>query len=317
MDLLFNDLSIHGQLADASKFRSAIGRVMAMRSLAQQYGREIYCLRDLTLRQVGPTLSFVQAIQFLDQSERQSIIQWLRVRGPFWEDSRLHSPDDYLDYKGEVVTDTAVGEAAFCCLYADERQLVSVAPSAWELSPVVVVLKRYDATEQAVDITNHWDKERLLLALRTAPTPVGSWVQLAQISRSRFTSLTFSANAFEPLNGHPFVDAASRRIVVLLDTLNRLKQSFAQDGERTAEGHRLYQEHFTGDKAWFSDSSDTEKNEFRTDLTFEHPGKAGEVLFCTWHGKIKTPQYRIHFSWPIRADEPLYVVYVGPKITGR
>ena len=33
------------------------------------------------------------------------------------------------------------------------------------------------------------------------------------------------------------------------------------------------------------------------------------------HGKVKTPQIRIHFSWPITASTPLYVVYVGYKIT--
>jgi hypothetical protein len=42
-----------------------------------------------------------------------------------------------------------------------------------------------------------------------------------------------------------------------------------------------------------------------------------EKIFCTWHGKVKTPQYRIHFSWPISAVAPLYVVYIGPKITKR
>lgn len=77
----------------------------------------------------------------------------------------------------------------------------------------------------------------------------------------------------------------------------------------------MFQLHFTGDKAWFSDSSSTEKSDFRKELTFRHPMNAGEYLFCTWHGKVKTPQLRIHFSWPIRASDPLYVVYIGPKIT--
>ncbi len=27
------------------------------------------------------------------------------------------------------------------------------------------------------------------------------------------------------------------------------------------------------------------------------------------------PRLRVPFSWPVRADELLYVVYVGPKIT--
>ena len=30
-----------------------------------------------------------------------------------------------------------------------------------------------------------------------------------------------------------------------------------------------------------------------------------------------TKSLRIHFSWPIRLDKPLYVMYIGQKITRR
>ena len=73
-------------------------------------------------------------------------------------------------------------------------------------------------------------------------------------------------------------------------------------------------DHFHGEKSWFSDSSDSEKRKFKQDLTFPHPERAQENLFCTWHGKVKTPQYRVHFSWSFGTD-PVYVTYVGPKIT--
>ena len=102
---------------------------------------------------------------------------------------------------------------------------------------------------------------------------------------------------------------------MLLRTLDSFRGCFDEDGQRTAEGHRVYNEHFTGEKAWFSDSSATEKNEFKDEMTFACPDDPSQRLFCTWHGKVKTPQIRIHFSWPVRADSKVYVVYVGPKIT--
>ena len=76
----------------------------------------------------------------------------------------------------------------------------------------------------------------------------------------------------------------------------------------------MYALHFTGGKALFTDSSDAEKAEFNDDLHFPHPEGAG-YLFCTWHGKVKKPQIRIHFTYPILHDTPLYVMHVGPKIT--
>ncbi len=102
-----------------------------------------------------------------------------------------------------------------------------------------------------------------------------------------------------------------------LDTLNKSCGCFDEKGKRTAEGDQIYADHFTGEKAWFSDSSSREKNMFRPELTFRHPEQLDEYLFCPWHGKVKTPQIRIHFSWPIAANAPVYIVYVGPKITKR
>ena len=69
----------------------------------------------------------------------------------------------------------------------------------------------------------------------------------------------------------------------------------------------------------FSDSSDkeTRKRRFREALTFPHPGERGSSLFCPWHGKVRHMTLRLHFSWPVRAGRPVYVVYAGPKLTKR
>ena len=136
-------------------------------------------------------------------------------------------------------------------------------------------------------------------------------------ARTRYPDLTFSPNSFEPLHGHPFYQGAAERVLLRLSVLNEIRNCFDESGTRTSEGHRLYQKHFTGDKAWFSDSSATEKNDFRNELTFPNPSIRGDSLFCPWHGKVKSPQLRIHFSWPVRDVEPLYIVYVGPKLTKR
>ena len=63
--------------------------------------------------------------------------------------------------------------------------------------------------------------------------------------------------------------------------------------------------------------SDSEKRDFRRELTFSHPGDRGGSLFCTWHGKVSHLTLRLHFSWPIKAGKPVHVVYAGPKITKR
>jgi len=56
---------------------------------------------------------------------------------------------------------------------------------------------------------------------------------------------------------------------------------------------------------------------FEDDLAFPIPDVPGESPFRPWHGKVKTPQYRIQATSPVTGACPLYVVYVGPKITRR
>lgn len=262
-------------------------------------------------------VSMPQAIQRFSVDERRALMQWLTQQGPFWDDARSHGPDDYLDCNDEVVTDTAVGEAGFCCLHGIDHRLVSLTPSSWVFSPVPVTWHLDGGGERSVAVVNYWDRCALETALQSAPVPVACWEDLETCCVARCPHLTFSFDAFGPLRGHPFVDGAANRLLSRLETLNRFTACFDEHGRRTPEGQRLYDDHFTGEKAWFSDSSETEKREFQRELTFRHPIQEGATLFCPWHGKVKTPQFRVHFSWPVRADERVYVVYVGPKITRR
>lgn len=51
-------------------------------------------------------------------------------------------------------------------------------------------------------------------------------------------------------------------------------------------------------------------------FTFADPADQTALIFCPFHGKIKTPQYRIHFPWPLAREESrLRIAYIGPKLT--
>ncbi len=318
MELILNDCSIHGQFPSLEVFRDAIGRVMLIRKTAKRFRMDIQCHRNVANSQVTADLMMREAApRALDKNSLRAFMAWLDRHGPFWEDVREHSGDnDLLDYNGKYVTDTAVGEAAFCLIHGIDRSLVSLDPSAWLISPLVVNWHD-DERVRSVEVLNYWDPREVEVALESTLVQLGSWKDMEEIARLRCPDLTFADDSFEPLDGHPFVKGAAERLLVRLRVLNTLTTSFDERGERTPEGHALYQKHFTGCKAWFSDSSDSEKARFESELTFSHPANPGQRLSCTWHGKVKTPQLRFHFSWPIRANEPLYVVYVGPKITKR
>ncbi len=317
MELFFNELSIDGQFPDLSSFQRAIGRLMTMRNQARRHGRELYCHGNILQAKVTGDQVLPRAVQVMKPNERRAFMQWLTKTGPFWERERIHDSDDFLECQERIVTDTAIGEAAFRRFRGLDYQLVSLIPSSWNDSSLKVWWRQTGEDDRSVSIPNHTTHQQLSSALESSSEAIDSWIRLETHCRRRFPSLTISGSAFDHLDGQPFVKSASERIIVLLDVLEKLKNANDASGNRTAEGHHLYQNYFTGEKARFSDSSDGEKRDFNKEMTFPHPEKPGQSIKCTWHGKIKTPQYRIHFSQPISAHTPLYVVYVGPKITKR
>ena len=317
MELFFNELSLHGQFFEVSSFAESMNRVMQMREVARRYGRELQCHRNTANEAAVRKRSVRAALGGLERDARSALMQWLTKIGPFWDDERQHGEDDYLECRGEVVTDTGIGEAAFGAFRGFECAVVSARPSCWLASPLSVAWRKSEEPAKTVEIGNFSEVEVLCAAVEDRPMPISSWAALEQAARRQCPDLIFSPAAFTPLSGIPFRQGVAKRLLSRLMTLQRVKGGFGSHGQWTAEAKEIYGRHFSGEKAWFSDSSESEKSEFRSDLTFAHPAKPGETLFCPWHGKVKTPPLRIHFSSPIKADTPLFVVYVGPKITKR
>ena len=317
MELLVNDLSINRQFHDTSSFRDAFARLMAMREVAQRFGREIHCYRALLWAEAIPNVPMQEALGRLTESERRSAIRWLTRGGPFWDDLRQHGANDWLECRGDIVTESAVGEAAYKSLHDVECGLASFTPSDWDFSPIEVTWRHEtdELADQYMMLDNWRDATALENRLRDAVPPVGSWNDLQNASVNHYRSLFFADDCFQPLSGVPFAKSSAERIRVLLGILDGLARAFDADGRRTPEGHQIFQQYFTGENALFSDSSDTEKNGFRKELTFPHPNGSGTPLFCTWHGKERRMTLRVHYWWSGKAGEPVIVVYVGPKMT--
>ena len=317
MKLLLNELSMHGQFQNTLQFAQAIDTIMSLRAVAKQFGRDVYCGTNMAQLPAVHQSTMLEEMQRMSVDKKRALMHWLSRVGPHWEESRQHSSEDYFSYGAEVVTDTALGEAASLMLQRQLCGLVSFAPSAWLHS--VVLINYVNSLNEAtpIEVENYWDSQALECALKRLPRTCNDWSSLEQQSRQRYTGIYFSDDCFDGLNGVPVSSSAINQIMQLLDTLNQFKQCFDAAGQRTSEGHEIYQKHFTGTKAWFTDSSDSEKNEFSAALIFKHPAHQNKTIECPWHGKVKTPQLRIHFSMPVTAKDSLYVVYIGPKLTKR
>lgn len=324
MDLLFNDLSIHEQFYDIDSFHQALERLMEMRAAAKRFDREVYCNSNLVNINPGRNFSMQQAVNRLqDKNKRRAIMLWL-TKSSFWDapEQRNHSENDLLECVNQdhqVVTNTAVGKAAFRMLDGSACGIVSIKPSDWEFSPVNVIYRDGNGQSggQSVDIDNFLDLSTLKSNLQDAEPLIRSWSALKNTALSKFSRLTFAEDCFEPLAKLPFAQPSAKTLVARLDVLSQLADARDKDGVQSIERQQIYENYFTGKNALFSDSSDQEKQRFRKKLTFPHPKRPGHKLFCPYHGKEKHFQLRLHFSWPIQPRQPVYVVYIGPKLTKR
>jgi hypothetical protein len=317
MELVVNDLSLHGQYAERAQLQMALQRVLQIRDIARRFGRSVLCQRQLVQRAAIGSRSMREVVGELPLELRRALLSWLDRLGPYWEDERAHDEDQWLEERDRIVTGHAIAEAAFRVAHGLNPALVSFAPSDYNHTPIQVRWLHGHSAATDIEVSNHWDPAEVEVALKTAEPPVTSWSQLDVRARNRFPGLEFSSGAFGPLDGHPFVQPAANRFLLHFHIFNRFKQSHDADGRRTEGGQRLYDDHFMGDKAAFSDSSDSEKSDFKSEMTFPHPEGGGKTLFCPFHGKVKTPQLRAHFTWPVQKDQPIRVVYVGPKLTKR
>ena len=143
MDLLFNELSLHEQFPDVDTFRQALGQLMAMRAAAKRSGREVSCKNNLLGTHPIHGVTMRDAITFrANREELRATLAWLNKRGPFWDASHSLRSNEWLECKGNLVTDSGVGEAAYRKLRGIDCGLISMRPSNWTCSPVVVEWKR-------------------------------------------------------------------------------------------------------------------------------------------------------------------------------
>jgi hypothetical protein len=306
LDLLFNELSADGQFSDLGSFHAALDGVMAIRQAVKSQKSEIYVHTNIYSTSPIRGMDIQKAIGNLPSDKRRAVNQWITKS---WWTSDQSSPTHLRNwYDGKDVTDSALGEAALGVRRCQDIRLVSLQTSDWEMSPLTVRLSNHHITP--IEVVNYWECPTLEAELKRLQPPLCSWKELSTVSPQQFSGLTFSKDCFDKLESVPFNQSAAKRIIHLLTILNEYATSDNIVRQQIVKGY------FKGGRAQFSDSSVSEKNEFRQQLRFKHPVN-NTYLFCPWHGKINQSTLRIHFSWPNGEGRPIYVVYVGPKITKR
>lgn len=309
-----NDLSICGQYQIASRFLEDLKELMRLRQQIPILKRELFCSRALHTRPVTSTMNFREVVSS-DKALTQIVLSWLTKNGPFWDDDRQSNPDDYFEYQGLDVTDHGLGEAARRQLVGEEPYSVSFSNAGFDYSPVAVMHGLPQDPLGTVLIKNLWEIPNLQdNALAAIPPPI-NWQQMLDQAQVRFDKLVFSTRCIDALIMEPFSAYVVERSWELLRVLNEFMQCRNDDGSYSDRNNELIKNHFSGEKAWFTDESEHNQQKYREEMSFPDPEQPGVKVLCSWHGKIKSPQYRMHFEWPSQSNPTFRVFYIGPKIT--
>ena len=252
----------------------------------------------------------------LPRDIRIQLFEWIANRGPFIDEDRQALDEDLFFFQEHEVTDLGLGEAArrICAgLLAASLSPVRSPSSRFARSELGVVHGFPEEPIAQVAVANYTDCERVTEVLRTLDPDAQTWAELLTDCRRRFDLLHIGPHCDGTLGRLPFNPAAGRRIITLLDILQRIKAEMSGAGELSRKGIELRNTFFSGRTARFSDESETRKRR-RRDFTFPDPA-GGDDIVCFWHGKIATSGIRIHFDWPVAdGQNALRVVYIGPHL---
>lgn len=312
MDLHLNDLSLDGQF-DARE--QAVDALLDIFAMVQKRRFRLVVTRGLLSRPAVGTMLLINAIAAARQTERALLLSWLGKSGPFSDDEPMVTADDLWWLDEDEVTDQGLGAAGRKLLVGEDASSFSLThgpSSRFERTPLEVQQGLPGEPLWIASVVNYWDLAALEALDRSIEVEPDSWDSFISACISRYTNLRIDEQNFAAgLKKHPFHRNVVRRGFVLLKVLDDLAGGIGNDGALSESALRLLEDYFQGRKALFSDEEPRDEHVF----IFRDNNDGGNI-YCSWHGKVKTPQFRLHFQWPVpEGQKYIKVLYFGEKLT--
>jgi len=317
MEWILNDLSLNNQFSDVDDFVERMTSFLKAKSDNKILEKQLSCSTEIGNIEIFRGVTFSQVVMTMaPRNVRSQILSWASKNGPFWSDERTDNQDDYFEYESIDVTDQGLGE---CSRRACNDECVNSYSfeGKFSKSPLTVQHGLEEDPLGLYDINNIWGMADLEASAEDAIPQPTCWAEAIDRLKGRFSCLLLSDLVYEQMAPVP-VPYSEGNFEGLVERFRILEKYFLGRTDPDVLDKsisELLNTFFKGKKAWFSDSTDDECRRFKNELTFKDlfDGKSKQFPF---HGKIKTPQLRIHFEWPIPPErELIQVVYIGPKLT--
>jgi len=320
MKWILNDQSLNYIYESAEQLITTITPILQYRTKSYIFRKGFFCARCFGNIRLLSGAKFHQEIgQYKDTNTKMLVLNWVNKTGPFWDDSREDNDDDYFEFNDVDVTDYGLGECARLLISGKPAESISSLRTDHNIFTETPLQVQHGLTEDIlgnIGVKNVWSIDQLIASIERATPRPNNWNEALNFLDERFDKLYLSPDIRCQLASQPYSTCVVDRLDSLFHVLQSYIESRGDDGRHTALSNEILCKHFKGDKAWFSDESASNRADFSSELTFKDPFDPTKNIFASFHGKIKTPQYRVHFPWPITAeDTQIKILYIGPKIT--
>lgn len=316
MRVFLNELALADAWTSTSSVHRPLTDILQARQRQPVLRDALYCAHAMGGVRTPGGVPLSRAAQELPRDTRLQFFEWVAKHGPFVEDDREAIDEDLFFFEEDEVTDLGLGEAAR--RIRTEQRAATLSPvhtdqSRFVRDPLNIVQGFRDNPITEVAVPNYTKPEPLVEVLRTIDPEPDNWIDFLETCRRRFDLLRIGPHCDDTLRHFPYVPSAARRIVQLLNVLQRVSAEMDLDGRLSPTGLEIRNTFFAGRRAWFSDESSARKRRPRN-FTFPDP-EGGQDIVCFWHGKVSTAAIRMYFDWPAqRGASRLRVVYIGPHI---
>lgn len=324
MEVFFcNELSIEQQfVANGPSFEVALLEVWSIQRYLSKRNVELKCRWQISQRLGRPAFSFAELLKTVDRELGRAIMKWLS----FDHGLPLDQLDDITDVhvNGQPVGSSVFSDVVFQNFCVNNGTVVSFKESVQFTASPLDIDAKFSGQQHNFNVQNI---HTLVQAKALVPEPLPrTWSGYLFLWAEENKNLQFAPYLFDRIRKEPFdtviADAATRLLSILNELQThrlasrdaRLAENYVLSEQHTKKVNALHEQYFKGTTAKFTDESVNNKAAYKAELTFTNPN-GGPNIFCSYHGKISHNFWRIHYSWPIGDNDPLQVVYIGPKIT--
>jgi hypothetical protein len=311
-DFVFNDLFLKQYYNDILSFKKDIGEFVQFYTQVRNLAFDIYIHRDRFLNEIRLgdkdfRVALSDTTQFASGQKQQILSILDRSRPSLPHESNIPAGISFV-YCGNAIPLTGLAEAAFLQYMDEGVVLYSISNSDFAVTPLLVSIIEQKKMIAESAICNFFTIALLKNYCSTFAQPLQSWQDMFNYITNNYRHIEVLSDAVRNLSAEPFDKKICETVI------RNLAAAESMVAAKTDEAyHELDEKYCHGERAWFSDESDSRKNDSRLAKRLTYTINGASVQ-CFYHGKISHRAYRIYLSSKPKRNQRLYVAYIGEHL---